>query len=471
MTTTVAIIGAGKVGTSIALALNNQLHPAGIKIRMTDVSASAPDLVTARFHELNMPHDNVTFHGSATEAAMESDIVILATPLSAMKDVVAEIRSTLGPTTILTDTGSAKGKAITQIRSALKGSDINYVPAHPGNGSQGSGPMTGHPHNILGPNSWMFLVEEKKYKRENAAAFARLKEFWDLAGVQVDNTMNALAHDRSFGLCSHLQHVIAFALLESSYKDQNGLEIMKHSGTAFRNLTRVAINKVEEGQPSALVAMWVPILRQNRKQVLYAANNFLKHFDYLLEAVHKNNPTALYNALGEAQAFRKTIKDLEPREDEAGEISDIRAGLRAWTKAPSLELSKEFHKNIEADFYSNMLLPAMIAYGQVMNAKDIAPLFVQGKANPSFRDGTAPALFHPAHMAQYLLEHRDTVLERAASFRASVSAMLEDIRLGKDTSIKEAILSAQAIRNELPGPRKNADVRAQFSIPDERKYA
>lgn len=453
MINTVTIIGAGQVGTSIALALA-QAAP-HIRVTMHDINQSTPDLVKERFDGLKISHDFVCFATSAKDAAAASELVILATPLSAMGPIVSEIKDSLGVGTILTDTGSAKGQAIAEITAALGDTYVPYVPAHPGNGSQGSGPLTGKPDSILGGNSWMFLIEEKGHHAATSPAHGLVREFWESAGVQVAVT-DATTHDKFFGTCSHFEHFAAFAFLNLGRDDPARLETYAAGGTGFRNFTRVAISAMQDNQASALVAMWRPIFEQNRDKILESAENFKQHFAQMMTLVARKDRTGLVSLLTEARDFRQSVKDSEPRENILGELVDTGAVLEG-TRA-------QFNARALTNLHTNLLLPLAISCAQTLNARDVDPELVVGKANPSFRDGTALSLNDPEYVADLLLAHQDAFITEAVCYKFELQDSIEALASGNWDQVEADILSAQTIRNPLPGPRKGKDVRSDYMM-------
>lgn len=450
MITSVSIIGEGQVGTSIAAMLAQKAPH--IAVSMTDVDATAPALVAQKFHSLGLNPDHIRFTDTAAEAVAGSDLVIIATPLSAMGSVVASIKDSLGVGTIVTDTGSAKAKAIEIITGGLAGTGIPYVPAHPGNGSQGSGPLTASPGNILGANSWMFLIDTPDQKSGISGAHTLVRNFWESAGVQVTQT-DAETHDKFFGICSHLEHLLLFSYLNMAQNVHGMKESFTHAGTSFLNVTRTAICHTEPGKESALVQMWSSIFEQNSNPILDGLDNFQDHLDRLADAVAAGNHNDLVKMLGEAHAFRSTINDPEFREDLDGERYDSKAGL----------LAHEGSKGAE-HIAHNLLVPVAIAYAQALNARDLNPDLVRGKANPTFRDGTALMLNKPEDLADLLLEHSTSFIQMTASFQAKLDQFGRAIYEGKWEEVKANILAAQAERTPLPGPRKNADTREQYRL-------
>jgi prephenate dehydrogenase len=458
----VSIIGSGQIGTSIALALV-QTAP-HIPISMTDIQAATLDLVKIKFQEAGLSSDRIVFQQSAKEAvakeavakeAVDSNLVILATPISMFGPVIRDIKPVIKPGTIITDVGSAKMQAISTINEALSGTGIPYVPAHPGNGCQGNGPLSARAENILGPTSWMFLVHDKRKDAALSPAISAVRDFWKNVGVQVTET-DPMTHDRFFGTCSHLQHAIAFSMMNMARHDEHLLNVFRSGGTIFRNLTRLAISPQKEGQSSALVHMWQPIFMQNKNMILNSARNFMTHFKSIVDLAANKDLDGLARVLEIAHNFRRNVHDPEQRENILGEIADI--------KASGSNLCQQFDQQALSKLHVNLLLPIVIANAQALNAHDVNADLVQGKANPSFRDGTAACLFNPDYAACLLTSHYEALQQSVSKFQESMTHFMGHLRKDNNEGIADFIQSAQDLRTPLPGARKGPSTRKQYLL-------
>ena len=64
------------------------------------------------------------------QCVRDSDLIIIATPLSSYKEIILSIKDDLKKGTILTDTGSVK-KEVMKIIHNMNLKDINWIPSHP----------------------------------------------------------------------------------------------------------------------------------------------------------------------------------------------------------------------------------------------------------------------------------------------------------------------------------------------------
>jgi len=455
----IALIGCGQVGTSILLAMAQQGKT--VPVTVYDTNPETEALLRRKFVEEGVESSFITFLSSIQEAVDEADLTVLATPISKFKDVATEVGRHAKEGSIITDTGSAKQVAIENIKAGLRECAAIYVPAHNGNGSQGAGPLSGSAGNILGHNSPMFLIHEEgeNFDLPEGAAEKRLYDFWNDLGVRTQ-FITAEKHDQFFGQCSHFQHVIVFALMNLAEKNPEVLHYFRHAGTALRNMSRVALQAFEKGKRSSLVEMWEPILVQNMGPVTKAYTRFLHHFSDFFHDVDQDHE-GLCEKLKKARAFRDRFDDPERREIIAGEIADLKEVPDFYARQAG-DLTRAYNHVALSAMGTNLLLPVAIAYAQTMSAMEIGADFIPYFANPSFRDGTHPVTYDPDYILELLLSSKREFLNVAADFSDGLKSLIQCIKDEKLACIDDRIVSAQMVRNDMPPPRKNGNVRFEF---------
>ena len=92
-----------------------------------------------------------------------SDLIVIATPLSSYENVILKIKNSLTNKMILTDVGSVKEGVIDLVEKAIP-KDVSWIPSHPIAGTEESGPEAGFLE--LFKNRWCILTPSKKCKRE-----------------------------------------------------------------------------------------------------------------------------------------------------------------------------------------------------------------------------------------------------------------------------------------------------------------
>ena len=106
----VCIIGCGLIGSSIARAIKKY------KLSNKIVSSNRSKITNKKIIQLNIVNDSSS---DTRKMVKESDLVIIATPLSSYKEVILKIKNSLKKGAILTDVGSVKKKAINLIEKNI----------------------------------------------------------------------------------------------------------------------------------------------------------------------------------------------------------------------------------------------------------------------------------------------------------------------------------------------------------------
>ena len=266
------VIGLGLIGGSFARAL----RAAGAVSEVVACGRN-PDAL-ARAIELGVA-DRVTT--DPVDAVRDADVVVLAVPLSAMRDLMARIAPALLAHAILTDVGSTKQSVIADAKAVLGERIARFVPGHPIAGTERSGVEA----------SFAELFQERRViltpmEATDPAATQTIAELWHQAGATVTQ-MSAQHHDRVLALTSHLPHVLAFALVDRLSQMQEQDEIFAYAAGGFRDFTRIA---------SSDPVVWRDICLNNRSAVLDALQVYRDELDELTQAL-RNHDGAVLEAL------------------------------------------------------------------------------------------------------------------------------------------------------------------------------
>ena len=153
----VAIVGLGLIGSSIARAVHE---------RLPDVRVTGFDLdpaVRDRARALALV-DRVV--DAAEDAARGADLVIFCVPVGAMAAAAEAIAPGLSPDALISDVGSCKAFVAEELRRALP--EARIVPAHPVAGTENSGPDAGF--SSLFQGRWCILTPEADAERRRRRA-------------------------------------------------------------------------------------------------------------------------------------------------------------------------------------------------------------------------------------------------------------------------------------------------------------
>lgn len=213
--TSVLIIGAGLVGSSLGLALTR----AGLDVHLEDVSSShlrvAAGLGAGRIDALGKG---------------DVDVVVVATPPSSIARVAAGALERF-PAAVVTDVGSVKAPIIDEL-ARLTRHRARYVPSHPMAGSQFTGPLTASADLFQG-RTWVITATE-----ENAPEHVQVvRDIANAVGSRLVE-IEPQAHDEAVAQVSHVPHLMS--ILTASHLREVPFHHLELAGQGIRDVTRIA---------------------------------------------------------------------------------------------------------------------------------------------------------------------------------------------------------------------------------------
>jgi len=234
---TVAIVGLGLVGGSLARALT----AAGYRVIGHDrprvlrqARAARAIAVAAR---------------SVPLAVADADIVVLAASPRTNRRLLPQVARAARPGATLTDVGSVKrGICADARRRGLR----SFVGGHPMAGREASGFAASKP-DLFQQRRWILTPDADT----TPAALRAVRALVRAAGAR-PVVMSPAEHDRVVAFLSHVPQVVAWALFGAAKADRVAAAHMDVAGPAFRDMTRLA----HSAKP-----LWREILRENRAEV------------------------------------------------------------------------------------------------------------------------------------------------------------------------------------------------------------
>ena len=233
----ILILGAGLIGTSIALALRER---AGADVWLAD-----PDPTAARL-AADMGAGEV-FTGSLPGGA-PADVAVLAMPPEAVAVSLAGAQAR-GLARWYTDVASVKQLPVARAR-ALGADMTSYVPGHPLAGREKHGPAAARADLFLG-RTWALCPGP-----DTAAAAVDEVTAMARACGAVPVRTDAASHDRWVALISHAPHLVAAAM--AARLEPAAAEALDLAGQGLRDVTRIAAGDTE---------LWTQILAANAQPV------------------------------------------------------------------------------------------------------------------------------------------------------------------------------------------------------------
>lgn len=272
---TIAIVGVGLIGGSIALAAKTR----GAAKSVIGVGRDAQRIELAR-------RRGIIDEGlvDLTAAVRRADLVVFCTPVDRIVAGVREAARACRDGTLVTDAGSVKGCIVQELAFDLP-SGVEFVGSHPLAGSEQQG--FEYADAQLFENRVCVVTPLATSPRP---AVERIAGFWKALGANVVE-MSPEAHDMALAETSHLPHLAAAALAAALSPDNSPL-----TASGFRDTTRIA-----SGDPD----LWTAIFLGNRQQVLASLTKFDQLLAEFRQALEHNDAQRIKNLLVAAKVNRE----------------------------------------------------------------------------------------------------------------------------------------------------------------------
>ncbi|HEY0889278.1 MAG TPA: prephenate dehydrogenase [Nocardioides sp.] len=252
----VEIVGAGLLGTSVALACRR----AGLEVVLSDTSREHVRTATG------------LGAGRAATPQDQPQLIVVAVPPDQLGTVIADVLDRRGG--VVTDVGSVKGAPLAAV--ADHPHVERYVGSHPMAGSERSGPLAAS-EALFDGRPWAVTP----HARADAAAIRLVEALARICGA-VPVTLPPDEHDRAVARISHVPHLMA-ALTAARLTDAPQAHLAL-SGQGVRDVTRVAA-----GDP----ALYGQIVAGNAKAVAALLTEVRAELDALIAAVSAGDRTGL----------------------------------------------------------------------------------------------------------------------------------------------------------------------------------
>jgi prephenate dehydrogenase len=257
----VLIVGLGLIGGSIGLALRRWAEERKLDGRKPlEVIGFDPNLDQQRAAERLGAVDRGAW--DLAKAAREADIVVLATPATAIRDVMVDLGPHLQQGTVVTDTASTKAQIMRWARELLP-SGVHFVGGHP---------MAGKTQSIEGADADLFAGATWCVAPSVTASEDAVRTVLGLiaaAGAE-PFFIDPEEHDGFVAGISHLPIVLSATLMNAVARDASWRDMKTLTAGGFRDTTRLAA-----GSPT----MHRDILLTNREAVLRWIDAFMANLE------------------------------------------------------------------------------------------------------------------------------------------------------------------------------------------------
>jgi len=279
-----SIIGCGLIGSSIFKALKKK----GLVKKL--ITFDNDESVTKIIKKEKLTDKIVS---SLEEAVHDSQLVLIATPLSSFESIVGSLKKYLKPGTILTDTNSVK-KGPNEIIKKINLKNVSWIPGHPVSGTEKSGPISGTAE--LFENRWTILSPSSETDQSD---IKKVSDLWESIGSKV-KIMSATDHDKILSLTSHLPHVIAYNIVKTTTDNNEKLktDVIRYSAGGLRDFTRIAASNP---------TMWKDIFIDNSDLIIDAINHFSRNLEEFKKTIAEKDGKKLLSIFEKAKEFREEV--------------------------------------------------------------------------------------------------------------------------------------------------------------------
>jgi prephenate dehydrogenase len=276
-----SILGPGLLGGSIGLAARQRKVA-----KRVSIWARRPDAADQAY-QLGAADEAMN---DLAKVVADAELVVLATPIGAMRGLVEQMLPALPADCVVTDVGSVKYPIVTALSDALAGK-VRFVGSHPMAGSEQSGMEAAR--RDLFDNAVCIVTPRED---TDQAALQMVYDFWKALGCSV-KTLDPLKHDEVVARISHLPHVVAAAVVNVVCSD--GSHPLNFVGPGFKDFTRVAGGPFE---------MWTEICLENRDEIGRALDALIEELGKVRAAVKNSDAVELRTMLKRAKHFRDELR-------------------------------------------------------------------------------------------------------------------------------------------------------------------
>lgn len=282
MFNTVTIVGVGLISGSFSLALKERALVKKV-IGVSRTEASAQKAIELGLIDEALPLE---------EAVKLADLIYVAIPVDATIGVMQQVMDMVTDQQIVADAGSTKHALCASL--ADHPMRHRFVATHPMWGTEYSGPEAAVRNAFVG-RSCVICEKEKS----ETAAVALVEEVYRQLGMNLVY-MDADSHDMHAAYVSHISHITSFALANTVLeKEREENAIFELAGGGFESTVRLA-----KSNP----AMWVPIFKQNRENVLDVLNEHISQLRKFKACLEKENYTYLQELIEQANKITRILK-------------------------------------------------------------------------------------------------------------------------------------------------------------------
>lgn len=278
-----AIIGLGLIGGSMALDLRRR----GFADEILGVEADNANAEAAL--RIGIADRIVPF----AEAVSEADVTVLSVPAGVAVEMLPKVLDIIrGSKRTVIDVCSVKERISSAVREHPGRG--RYVATHPMAGTEYSGPWAAMP-GLFDGRACIFADAEES----DADALQLIERLYDTLNMRVIR-MDSSAHDVHTAYVSHISHVSSFALaLTVLDKEKDEKHIFDLASGGFSSTVRLAKSNAD---------MWVPILDENRDNVLQVMDTYIGKMEEFRRAIADGDADKIRELIVHANRIKRIIR-------------------------------------------------------------------------------------------------------------------------------------------------------------------
>ena len=320
--TTIAIVGTGLMGTSLALAIKSSNLKVDIVGTDYDSTARSGAQKSGAFKKVESRLAN---------AIRGADVVVFATPIQAMREMMESAANDFEEGCVVTDVGSSK-KVVLQWAEEVLPKHVSFVGGHPMAGKELSGPKNADGTMFKGKA--YCIVPSVNAERAAVSSVTTIAEAIGAKPffIGVDE------HDSFVAAVSHLPFMMSVALMGTASKSANWDDIAQLASSGFSDLSRLAA-----GDP----VMHRDICVTNPEPIVAWMDSYIRELYELRNMLAKEggpDPDALHEVFEEAMNARarwkagiltkidRVTSDIPSFAESMGEVFMGRRGMEAQKK-------------------------------------------------------------------------------------------------------------------------------------------
>ena len=277
------VIGIGLIGGSMALDIKS-LHPNATIYGIDNNESHLAEAIA-----LGVIEQAATFEDLA-----EADFVIVSVPVDVALTVLPKVLDAIGENTIVFDVGSTKIPICETVVNHPK--RRHFIAAHPIAGTEFSGPSAAIKGLFEGKTNIICEVEKTTFKLQEKAL-----DLFKSMGMRI-RYMDPKSHDKHIAYVSHLSHISSFMLGKTVInKEKDEQDIFDMAGSGFESTVRLA-----KSSP----AMWTPIFKQNKKQVVKTLEEYISNLTKFKELLENEDYKAIYNEMQSVNKIKEILNGI-----------------------------------------------------------------------------------------------------------------------------------------------------------------